>query len=150
MRRELPMILIRIVVGIVFLLEGVLKFVFPDEFGVAYFASVGFPFANIVAPLVGGVEIVGGLAVLLSFFAGDAALVLLFVMISALTTTKVPVLLGRPFGPFALLKLPHYGFLSFLHEARIELFLIFGTLAVLVDSGLQIGRRREWYQDRDR
>lgn len=150
MRRELPMILIRIIVGIVFLLEGALKFVFPDEFGVAFFTSIGFPFANVVSPLVGGIEIVGGFAILFNFFAGDAALVLLIVMISALATTKVPVLIGRPFGPFALLKLPHYGLLSFLHEARVELCMIFGTLAVLVDSGLQIGRRREWYQERDR
>jgi uncharacterized membrane protein YphA (DoxX/SURF4 family) len=150
MRRELPMILIRVVVGIVFLLEGALKFVFPDEFGVAFFTSVGFPFANVVSPLVGGVEIAGGLAILLNLFAGDAALVLLIVMISALVTTKVPILLGRPFGPFVLLKLPHYGFLTFLHEARVELFLIFGTLAVVVDSGLQVGRRREWYQERER
>jgi uncharacterized membrane protein YphA (DoxX/SURF4 family) len=150
MRRELPMILIRVAIGLVFLIEGALKFVFPDEFGVAFFASCGIPFANLVAPCVGGVEIAGGILILLSFFAGDAALVLLLVMISTLVTTKIPILLGRPLGPFVLLKLPHYGFLSFLHEARVEVFLIFATLAVIVDSGLQIGHQREWYQERER
>jgi hypothetical protein len=54
--------------------------------------------------------------------------------------------MGRPLGPFALVKLPHYGWLSFFHEARVDLCMIFGALAVLIDSGLRVGRRRRWYQ----
>jgi len=150
MRHELPMILVRVIVGIVFALEGALKFLLPNELGAGLFASIGIPLPQIFAPVVGGLEIAGGIAIALNIYAGDAALALLIVVISALVTTKVPILLGRPFGPFVLLKLPHYGVLSFLHEARTELCMLFGTLAVLIDSGLQLGRRRQWYQGSER
>ena len=99
------MILIRVMVGLVFLLEGILKFVRPEELGAGRFAAIGLPFPHHLAPLVGGLEIGGGAAILLNFFAGDAAIVLLVVILTALVTTKFPILLGRPLGPFALEKL---------------------------------------------
>jgi putative oxidoreductase len=149
MRQALPMILIRVVVGLVFLTEGILKFVRPEELGMGRFAGIGLPHPQILAPIVGGTEIVAGVAVLLNFFAGDAAILLLLVIVSALVTTKLPILLGRPLGPFALAKLPHYGWLSFLHEARLDFCMLFASLAVLIDSGQRIGRRRQWYQSKE-
>jgi len=148
MRRMLPMILIRVVVGLVFLTEGILKFVRPDELGAGRFAAIGIPFAPLLAPLVGGLEIAGGVAIALNLFAGDAALVLLVVIVTALVTTKLPILMGRPLGPFTLTKLPHYGVLSFLHEARVDLCMIFGLVAVAIDRGIRVGRRRRWYQSK--
>lgn len=148
MRRSLSMILVRVVVGLVFLTEGILKFVDPSELGMGRFAAIGLPYAHVLAPLVGGAEIAGGLAIILNLFAGDAALVLLAVMFTALVTTKLPILMGRPLGPFALMKLPRYGVLSFLHEARVDLCMIFGLLAVAIDRGLHTGRRRPWYQSK--
>ena len=147
MRRDLPMILIRVIVGLVFLTEGILKFVHPEELGVGRFAVMGLPFPHLLAPLVGGIEVAGGMAILLNFFAGDAALALL-VVVAALVTTKAPILLGHALGPFAPIKLPRYGVLSFLHEARVDLCMIFGCVAVLIDSGLKMGRRRPWYQSK--
>jgi len=140
------MILIRVIVGLVFLTEGILKFLHPGEMGVGLFAALGLPFPHLLAPVVGGIEIAGGAAILLNFFAGDAALLLLLVILAALITTKAPILLGYPLGPFPLVALAHYGWLSFLHEARVDLCMIFGSLAVLIDSGLRVGRRRHWYQ----
>jgi uncharacterized membrane protein YphA (DoxX/SURF4 family) len=148
MRQELPMTLVRVIVGLVFLIEGALKFVLPAELGVGRFAAIGLPFPQILAPLTGGVEIVGGAAMILNFYAGDAALFLLVVIATALVSTKVPILLGRQLGPFALAKLAHYGFLSFFHEARTDLCMTFGTVAVLLHSGLHMGRRRRWYQSK--
>jgi uncharacterized membrane protein YphA (DoxX/SURF4 family) len=145
-RRNLPMILIRVVVGLVFLLEGILKFVRPEDLGAGRFAVIGLPYPAQLAPLVGGIEIGGGGAILLSLYAGDAALVLLVVIITALITTKFPILLGRPLGPFALPKLNNYGWLSFFHEARTDFCMVFGLLAIIIDSGIKIGRRRRWYQ----
>jgi uncharacterized membrane protein YphA (DoxX/SURF4 family) len=143
---NIPMLLIRIVVGFVFLLEGALKFLRPAELGATYFASIGLPFSHFMAPLVGVVEVAGAAAILLNFYAGDAALALLAVMVAALITTKLPILLGRPLGPFAPEKLNNSGWLSFFHAARIDLCMIFGLLAIAIDSGLKMGRRRRWYQ----
>jgi putative oxidoreductase len=148
MRRSLPMILIRVVVGVVFVTEGMLKFMRPSELGAGRFAAIGLPYAHVLAPVVGGVEIAGGLAIALGLFAGEAALALLVVMGTALVTTKIPILLGRPLGPYALMKLPRYGVLSFLHQARLDLCMIFALLAVAIDRGIRLGRRRQWYQSK--
>jgi uncharacterized membrane protein YphA (DoxX/SURF4 family) len=148
MRRILPMILVRVVVGLVFLTEGALKFLHPAEQGVGRFAAIGIPFAPALAPLVAALEIAGGLAIMFNLFAGDAALVLLAVIVTALVTTKLPVLFGRPLGPFTLVRLPHYGVMSFLHEARVDLCMIFGLLAIVIDRGIRTGRRRPWYQSK--
>ncbi len=140
------MILIRVIVGLVFLVEGSLKFLRPEELGAGRFAAIGLPYAHQLGPLVGGLEIAGGAAILLNFYAGDAALAMLAVIVAALITTKFPILLGRPLGPFPLERLKEYGWLSFFHESRIELCMVFGLLAVAIDSGLRVGRKRHWYQ----
>jgi len=144
MRKNIPMILVRVIVGLVFLTEGVLKFVRPAELGSGRFAHIGFPVPSVLAPLVGASEIVAGAAVILNLYAGDAALMLLVVILTALVTTKVPILLGHSFGPFQPPKLEHYGFLSFMHEARTDLCMLFGLIAILLDSGIKVGQRRQW------
>jgi uncharacterized membrane protein YphA (DoxX/SURF4 family) len=145
-RQNLPMILIRTIVGLIFLLEGALKFLQPDTMGVGRFAAIGLPVPHLLAPLVGGVEIGCGAAILLNVLAGDAAIFLLVVIFTALIATKIPIMLGRPLGPFALTKLNTYGWLAFFHEARLDLSMIFGLLAIAIDSGVSMGRKRRWYQ----
>ena len=145
-RQNLPMNLIRAMVGLVFLLEGILKFVRPDQLGAGRFASIGLPLPNLLAPLVGGIEIGGGAAILLDFYAGDAAIALLVVIFVALVSTKFPIMLGRPLGPFTLDKFDNYGWLTFFHQARTDFCMIFGLLAIAIDSGVRMGRRRRWYQ----
>ena len=147
MRRNLPMILIRVIVALVFLTEGVLKFVYPGEFAAGRLERIGFPFPHLLGPLVGLVEIVAGTAVLANFYAGDAALLLLAVIITAIVSTKIPILLGRPFGPFALPKnISHYGIPGFLHEARTDLAMFFSLIAIAIDSGVRGGRKTHWYR----
>jgi uncharacterized membrane protein YphA (DoxX/SURF4 family) len=145
-RRNLSMILVRVMVGLVFLLEGILKFIRPEELGAGRFEALGMPFPHFLAPLVGGIEIGGGAAILLNLYAGDAAFALLVVIITALVATKFPILTGRPLGPFPLDKLKEYGLLSFFHQARTDFCMVFGLLAVVIDSGLKVGRKRRWYQ----
>ena len=145
-RRNLSMILIRVMVGLVFVLEGSLKFLRPEELGAGRFEALGLPIPQFLAPLVGGMEIGGGAAILLNLYAGDAALALLVVIVTALVTTKLPILMGRPLGPFPLEKLKEYGWLSFFHKARTDLCMVFGLLAIVIDSGLRVGKKRRWYQ----
>jgi len=141
MRKNLPMILVRVIVGAIFLTEGILKFVRPGELGVGRFAHIGLPWPHLLAPVVGAVEIASGAALILGFFAGDAALLLLIVILTAIATTKLPILLGHHLGPFAPPKLDHYGVLSFIHEARTDLAMLFGLVAILLDSGMRFSLR---------
>ena len=148
MRKNLPIILIRVVVGLVFLTEGILKFLYPNELGAGRFAHIGLPFPHLLAPFVGGVEILAGAALILNLYAGDAAVLLLAVSLTAIITTKLPILLGHPLWRFAPARLNHYGWLSFLHEARLDLCMLFGSVAILIENGLRVGRKRPWYQPR--
>lgn len=138
MRKSLPMILIRIMVGVVFLTEGILKFVYPAELGAGRFGHIGLPFPHLLAPFVGAVEIAAGSALILNLYAGDAALLLLIVILTAIFTTKVPILFGHHLGVFAPPKLDHYGLLSFIHESRTDLAMLFGLVAILLDSGMKL------------
>jgi len=140
MRRNLPMLLIRVLVGIVFLTEGVLKFVLPGELGVGRFAHIGLPAPNVLAPVVGVVEIAAGAAVLLGIYAGEAAVLLLAVIVTAILTTKIPILLGTHFWHFPVPKnVPHTGWLGFLHEARTDISMLFCLAAILLDSPPRLG-----------
>jgi putative oxidoreductase len=47
-------ILIRLLVGGVFLAEGIQKFLFPAAFGVGRFVKIGIPAPQFFAPFVGG------------------------------------------------------------------------------------------------
>jgi uncharacterized membrane protein YphA (DoxX/SURF4 family) len=146
MRKNLPMILVRLMVGIVFLFEGILKFVRPGELGAGRFEHIGLPLSGLLAPLVAVVEIVSGAALVLGVYAGDAALMLFLVIMAAIITTKIPILLGHSLWRFPAAPLSHYGFLSFIHEARTDLCMLLGTAAILIDSGIKLGRRTQWYQ----
>jgi hypothetical protein len=51
---------IRVLVGWVFLSEGIQKFLFPDSLGVGRFVKIGIPWPQVMVPFVGVVEIVCG------------------------------------------------------------------------------------------
>jgi putative oxidoreductase len=124
---------VRFMVGSVFLSEGIQKFLFPAELGVGRFIKIGIPWPEVMAPFVGVVEIGGGLLLIANVLPPYSAIVLLVDISVAILSTKVPILLGRPFGPFSLAKLPTYGIWSFLHETRTDWCMFLGCLAVILD-----------------
>jgi putative oxidoreductase len=131
-----PVLLIRILVGWVFVSEGVQKFLYPDLVGPGRFERIGIPAAHVMAPLVGVVEITCGLLLLVGLLTRVATIPLFFVMAMAVISTKVPILLGHGIGPFSLPKLSQYGFWSMLHEARTDFSMILGlTFLLLVGAG---------------
>src|SRR2546428_13068580 len=105
-------ILIRLIVGAVFLSEGIQKFLYPDALGVGRFAKIGIPAPEVMAPFVGVCEIVCGVLFLLGLLTRFAAVTMIIDMLVALLSTKVPILLGEGFWMFALPKLERYGFWS--------------------------------------
>jgi uncharacterized membrane protein YphA (DoxX/SURF4 family) len=111
--------LIRLLVGAVFVSEGIQKFLFPAELGVGRFTKIGIPSPEVLAPFVGVVEIVGGLLLLLGLLTRLAALALVVDMLVAITTTKIPLLLKE-------------GFWKMAHEARTDWSMLLGALFLLV------------------
>lgn len=126
-----PTILIRIMVGGIFLSEGLQKFLYIDDVGAGRFAKIGLPVPELLAPFVGSVEFVCGGLVLVGVLSRLVIVPLLGVITVAFLTTKVPILLGHEFMGFSLKPLPRYGFLSMLHEARTDICMICGLLFLL-------------------
>jgi uncharacterized membrane protein YphA (DoxX/SURF4 family) len=125
-------ILIRLMVGAVFLSEGLQKFLFPEQFGVGRFEKIGFAGAHWLAPFVGTFEIACGTLVLLGLVTRVAVLPLVAIMLTASTTTKLPILLGGAIGRFQVQDLAHTGFWAMAHEARTDWSMLLGALFLLV------------------
>ena len=81
-------IFIRLLVGLVFLSEGIQKFLFTTALGVGRFEKIGTPFPHFSAPFVGIVEIVCGALVLLGLLTTLACIPLLIDIYTPIATTK--------------------------------------------------------------
>jgi len=117
-------VLVRVLVGWVFLSEGVQKFLFPEALGVGRFLKIGIPWPQVMAPFVGIVEIVCGTLLLLGFLTRLATLPLLIDIAVALYSTKI-VLFAKN------------GFWGTLHEARTDVSMLLGLIFLsLVGGGI--------------
>jgi len=125
-------VLVRLAVGLVFLSEGIQKFLFPDLLGAGRFARIGIPAPEFLGPFVGGVEVVCGALVIAGLWTRLAAFFLLAVISVAIASTKIPVLLGHGYLTFALPRLTRYGFWSMASEARTDFAMLCGSLFLLL------------------
>ncbi len=125
-------LLIRLVVGGIFVSEGIQKFLYPADLGSGRFEKIGIAAPSFFGPFVGFTELACGALVLAGLATRLATIPLIVTMLVALMTTKVPILLGEEFLGFALRPLPRYGLLSMLHEARNDLSMLFGSLYLLL------------------
>jgi putative oxidoreductase len=127
-------ILIRLIVGAVFLSEGIQKVLFPDALGVGRFTKIGIPAPEVTAPFVGVCEVVCGVFFLLGLLTRFAAITMIINMLVAISTTKVSMLLQD-------------GFWKMAHEARIDWAMLLGSIFLLVVGAgtwsfdLRIGRK---------
>jgi len=130
-----PFLLCRLVTGLVFLSEGIQKFIRPENIGSGRFAKIGFSSPDFWAHFAGSFEIVCGLLVLIGLFTRFAVIPLLIVMITAFVTTKLPILTGKGFWPFA-----HEYRTDFAMTMLLILLLIFGAGKTSVDHKLSSGK----------
>jgi putative oxidoreductase len=125
-------VLIRLVVGGVFIVEGIQKFLFPAELAAGRFAKIGIPAPEIMGPFVATVETVFGALIILGLLTRLATIPLIIDMLIAITSTKIPILLGHGFWRFSLAKLPSYGFWPMAHEARTDFAMLLCSLFLLI------------------
>jgi putative oxidoreductase len=121
-RSAKAILLIRILVGWVFLSEGIQKFLFPEALGVGRFVKIGIPWPQFMAPFVGVVEIVCGTLVLIGLLTRLAAIPLLIDICVALYSTKI-------------VTFPKNGLWSTLHEARTDVSMLLGLIFLLIAGG---------------
>lgn len=123
---------IRLMVGGVFLSEGLQKFIFPADFGSGYFLSIGFPLPSFSAYLDAILQIVCALLVLSGLFTRLAVVPLLIITIFSLVAIQTPVLLDR-------------GLWAMLHAARTDWCMLLGTCYLLLKGGGRWSLDRKWF-----
>jgi putative oxidoreductase len=121
-RAAKAILLIRILVGWVFLSEGIQKFLFPEALGVGRFMKIGIPLPQLMAPFVGVTEIMCGALLLVGLFTRLACVPLLIDMCVALYSTKI-------------LTFTKNGFWGTLHEARTDVSMLLGLIFLLLVGG---------------
>src|SRR5271157_5965061 len=126
-RTSKALLLIRILVGWVFVSEGIQKFLFPAQLGVGRFEKIGIPSPQFMAPFVGTVEIVCGTLLLVGLFTRLAAVPLLAVILVAIATTKIPMIAKS-------------GMWSMLHEARTDFSMLLGLVFLLITGARHVVR----------
>ncbi|MGA8103477.1 MAG: DoxX family protein [Candidatus Acidiferrales bacterium] len=123
-RTAKAVLLIRILVGWVFLSEGIQKFLFPSALGVGRFLKIGIPWPQFTAPFVGVVEIACGSLILIGLATRLAAWPLLIIIAVAVYSTKIVAFAKN-------------GFWATLHEARTDICMLLSLIfLVLVGSGV--------------
>jgi uncharacterized membrane protein YphA (DoxX/SURF4 family) len=115
------LIIPRLVVGLIFLSEGLQKYILPDVDGPVRFAKIGFFPPAFWAYFTSSFEITCGVLILIGFLTRVATVPLLIIMIVAFITTKIPILMGK-------------GFWSFAHEYRTD-FAVTLLLILLLRCG---------------
>ena len=117
-------LLVRLMVGAVFLSEGIQKFLYPDDpdRGAARFAKIGFQAPEFTASFVASFEVVCGICILLGFLTRAAVLPTITIMLVAISTTKIPVLQNK-------------GFWDMAHAARTDYAMLLGSIFLLLVGG---------------
>ncbi|MGA8144906.1 MAG: DoxX family protein [Candidatus Acidiferrales bacterium] len=115
-------LLIRLPVGLIFLTQGILKFIDPNM-GVIRFTRIGFLHPYFTAHFVGTFEIACGLLLLIGLWTRVAAIPLLIVITTAIATTKLPELFRAS-----------QGFWYMVSDARTD-FAMLCSLLFLISAG---------------
>lgn len=115
-------IIIRLMVGMVFLSEGIQKLVFPAVRGAGRFEKVGLPYPEFLGSLVGGLEVFSGVLILLGLFTRLASISLIIIMFVAIANTKLEILSTD-------------GIWEMLHASRTDWSMLLGSIFLLLKGG---------------
>lgn len=115
-------IIIRLIVGAVFLSEGIQKFLFPAIRGAGRFEKIGLSSPEFLGSFVGVFEILCGILILLGLLTRLASIPTLVIMLVAIATTKSEVLAND-------------GFWEMMHGSRTDWAMLLGSIFLLIKGG---------------
>lgn len=115
-------ILIRCMVGLVFLSEGIQKFVLPGIRGAGRFEKIGLPYPDFFGSFVGGFEIICGFLIIIGLLTRYAATPLIIIMLVAISVTKTQVYTND-------------GFWELLHGSRTDWAMLLGSIFLAIKGG---------------
>lgn len=115
-------LIIRLMVGVVFISEGIQKFLFPALRGAGRFEAIGLPSPGFLGSFVGTFEIICGVMILLGLLTRYASIPLIIIMLVAISTTKIDILVEQ-------------GFWDMMHAARTDWAMLLGSIFLLIRGG---------------
>lgn len=121
----------RLIVGLVFLSEGIQKFLFPEIVGVGRFTRIGFENPEFLAYFVATFEVLCGILLLLGLITRLASMPLLIIMATAIVTTKIPKLINDGFWTMA-----HDSRTDFAMTMLLIYLIIYGAGKLSMDSAI--------------
>ncbi|TCK80937.1 DoxX family protein [Albibacterium bauzanense] len=130
--KPLPLIIPRLIIGLIFLSEGLQKFIVPEAVGVGRFTKIGFQHPEFWASLVGITEILCGILLLIGLLSRLATIPLLIIMGVAFVMTKIPTLAEKGFWVFA-----HEYRTDFSMTMLLFMILYFGSGNYSIDKHIQ-------------
>ncbi len=124
---------IRLMVGGIFLSEGIQKFVYPADLGSGHFLSIGFPLPYFAAYCAGLIEITCATLILLGLYTRLAAVPLLIITMFSIVAIQFPVMIDR-------------GWWGMLHAARTDWCMLLGSCYLLLKGGGRWSLDRKWWK----
>jgi putative oxidoreductase len=128
--------LVRLTVGLIFLTEGVQKYLFPELLGTGRFNTIGFSNPAFWAYFTATFEIICGALIIIGLITRIASVPLIIIMITAFISTKLPILIHKGFWPWA-----HEYRTDFAMTVLLLYLIIYGSGNLSVDSKINDARK---------
>ena len=111
-----------VLVGSVFLSEGIQKFLFSESVGAGRFTKIGLPYPETLASFVGTTEIIFGSLLLLGLMTRLCVVPLIIIILTAISTTKFPILIES-------------GFWKMAHDSRTDFSMLICLIYLTMEGG---------------
>jgi len=112
-------VLIRVIVGYVFFVEGIQKYLYPDTLGIGRFIKIGLPMPHLMLHISAVSEIVFGALLIVGLFTRLATIPLIIDIIVAIVSTKFIMFVQKGFWPA-------------IHESRLDFTMLLSLIFLLI------------------
>jgi len=112
-------VLIRIIVGYVFFVEGIQKYLYPDTLGIGRFIKIGIPYPHVMIHISAGAEIICGALLIIGLFTRLATIPLIINISVAIISTKFIMFFQKGFWPAV-------------HESRLDFTMLVSLIFLLI------------------
>jgi putative oxidoreductase len=112
-------VLIRVIVGYVFFVEGIQKYLYPDTLGIGRFIKIGIPYPHVMIHVSAGAEIICGALLIIGLFTRLSTIPLIINISVAIISTKVIMFIQKGFWPAV-------------HESRLDFTMLLSLIFLMI------------------
>jgi putative oxidoreductase len=112
-------VLIRVIVGYVFFVEGIQKYLYPDTLGIGRFIKIGIPYPHVMIHVSAGAEIICGALLIIGLFTRLSTIPLIINISVAIISTKFIMFVQKGFWPAV-------------HESRLDFTMLLSLIFLMI------------------